>query len=90
MNSASQMASRTMPHLIDDPKTGKQKFRNTVISFLKEKRCFWHSGEVANSSALVDIIWSIDGHHDTLNSRSCPIPALFHCFSGYNVPEKST
>ena len=24
-----------------------------------------------------------------LNSRSCPIPALFHCFSGYHVPEKS-
>ena len=43
------LASRTMPPLIDDPKTGKQKLRNTVISFLKEKRCFWHSGEVENS-----------------------------------------
>jgi len=39
--------------------------------------------------ALVDTFWSIDGHHDTFRARSHPIPAVFDCFSGYNVPEKS-
>ena len=27
--------------------------------------------------------------HLTQEAVSCPIPALLHCFSGYNVPEKS-
>ena len=94
MNSARHLASRTMPPLIDDPKTGKQKLQNDVIGFLKDKGCVWQGSEIENSGkslirTLVDVFWSIDGHHDTFSSRTCPIPALFHCFSGYNVPENS-
>ncbi|XP_072026783.1 uncharacterized protein [Amphiura filiformis] len=37
--------------------------------------------------AILDILWYIDGHHQTLANR-VKIPKLFEKFEGYNVPEK--
>ena len=93
MNSARQLASRTLPPVIES-KTGKQKLWNAVASFFSERGHVWRDSEVDDSGvslirALVDTLWTIDGHHDTLHSKSCPISEVFSCFSGYNVPEKS-
>ena len=38
---------------------------------------------------MVDCLWYVDGHHDTLRKQSCPIPELFQRFVGYNTPEVS-
>ena len=38
---------------------------------------------------LTDVLWYVDGHHDTLASQSCCMPHLFHSLVGYNVPELS-
>jgi len=94
MNSARQLASHTLPPEIDELKIGKQKLWNAVVTFLNKGGHVWCGSEVVNSGvalvrALVDTLWTIDGHHDTLCSRSYPIPEFFSCFSGYNVPEKS-
>ena len=64
------------------------------MSFFSERGHVWRDSEVDDSGvslirALVDTLWTIDGHHDTLRSRSYPISEVFGCFSGYNVPEKS-
>ena len=81
MNSARQLASCTMPQEIDEPKTGKQKLWNSVITFLNKGGHVWRGSEVDNNGvafvrALVDTLWTIDGHHDTLCSRSYPIPDM--------------
>ena len=94
MNSARQLASCTMPQEIDEPKTGKQKLWNSVITFLKKGGHVWRGSEVYNNGVafvrtLVDTLWAINGHQDTLRSRSYPIPDIFSCFIGYNVPEQS-
>ena len=39
-------------------------------------------------SLLYDVLWSLDGHHNTLSSRSCSVPIMFSGFVGYNQPEK--
>ena len=38
---------------------------------------------------LQEVLWYIDGHHNTLEARSCTIPSELQSFTGYNVPEKS-
>ena len=36
---------------------------------------------------LCDVLWYIDGHHDTINEKAT-IPDVFSRFQGYNCPEK--
>ena len=38
---------------------------------------------------LTDLLWILDGHHDTLKALSCPLPPIFCDFTGYNVPQCS-
>jgi len=38
---------------------------------------------------LVDVLWYLDGHHNTLIKQSCPIPSHFANFVGFNKPELS-
>ena len=40
-------------------------------------------------SKLSKILWYIDGHHSTLESRTKKIPEIFRAFCGYNRPEAS-
>ena len=46
MNSARQLASRILPPVIDEPKTGKQKLWNAVVSFLSERGHVWRTWHV--------------------------------------------
>lgn len=38
---------------------------------------------------MVDSLWYVDGHHDTLKKQSFPVPQFFQRFVGYNTPELS-
>ena len=66
MNSACQLASRTLPSEIAEPKTGKQRLWNAVLSFLSRRGHVWRDSEVDNSGvsfikALIDTLWTING-----------------------------
>lgn len=67
---------------------------NATIEWLDKEGFKWKSSEVGSGTAtntvntLRDVLWYLDGNHETLSSRSCHVPAVFSCFVGFNVPEK--
>ena len=77
-----------------DEKTSKDRMRNSLIRLVRSKRLFWRASESKTRGehciqTLKNVLWYIDGHHDTLKKQSQKIPGLFETFTGYNVPEKS-
>ena len=74
-------------------KNAKFRLRNSIIDWLERIKLGW-SPDVADSHGrnfvllLTDVLWNLDGHHDTLKSRACAIPPIFSEFVGYNSPEK--
>ena len=63
-----------------------------IIKWLEENKVGWSIDRVNTLGAgfvdvITDTLWYIDGHHDTLHSRSCSVPADFREFQGYNRPE---
>ena len=69
MASQRQRSLKTMPDLIEQPRTGKQRLRNSIVAFLREKKCQRRgTDEVASQgqsciSALTDALWTTYGHH---------------------------
>ena len=37
---------------------------------------------------VCEALWTVDGHHAVLNSRSCAVPPMLSKFQGYNCPEQ--
>ena len=92
MDLARRLSQKTLPDMISEPKTNKQKLRNGLLSFLEERKCRWRSSEVSSAginllNALTDTLWTIDGHHNVLNSQGYRIPDIFCTFVGFNRPE---
>lgn len=84
----------SLPDLIAEPKTAKQKLKNDVIGFLEEKDCKWRVSEVSSSgnglvTALTDTLWAVDGHHHAFVGQRHKIPSTFSKFEGYNRPQVS-
>lgn len=82
----------SLPSEITNIKTRKHQLRNDFLHFMEERKLMWPEKEVSNVGevlvqSLVDVLWYIDGHHNTFNERSCKIPPLFEVFCGYNVPQ---
>ena len=69
----------------------KMAVKRDFIKWLERKKLGWSVDRVQLGSrfvdAVADIMWYVDGHHDTLQSRACPIPADLKEFQGYNKPE---
>ena len=88
---AASKASSEMPFVT--VQNSKDKMYNDLLSFVKAKSLKWNSSEISSGiaarclSTLRDALWYIDGIHDTLNERSCTVPAVFNQFTGYNKPE---
>ena len=72
-------------------KTRKDRLYNEVIKFLANNNVGWCDPEFGKPFIcdLSNVLWYIDGHHEVLASRSCPIPSLFKSFVGFNKPELS-
>ena len=89
------LSSRQLPNLNQNPRNGKEKLRNHILSFLSEKNCKWNSNSEVEKVAegflhsLSNIFLYIDGHHDCLKRQAFPVPCIFAQFSGYNRPELS-
>ena len=62
--------------------------KRDIIKWLEKKRLGWSVDHVKTLGAgFIDVLWYIDGHHDTFQSRSCSMPADIKEFQGYNKPE---
>jgi len=75
-------------------RNNKDKMYNAVLDLLDSKNLKFSSSEVSTAGktfvkTLADTLWYVDGHHETLNKQSCPIPDCFAKFVGYNKPEIS-
>jgi len=94
MSAAEQQASVKHPSkIIVFNKT--VELYNAILDWFMKDSFDWHPDEVHNGTAkntiktLRDIVWYIDGHHSTLEERSCYAPSVFGSFVGYNQPERS-
>lgn len=75
-----------------EERTKKDKLYNDIIDLLAENKLRWTdptSHGAAFVKKLCDVLWYIDGHHNTLSERGVKVPTLFHRFKGYNMPECS-
>ena len=84
----------TVPSDQSIERSRKCGLKKDVITWLHDNKFGWTAGLVQSAganfvAALTDCLWYIDGHVDTMASRSCSIPKQFLQFQGYNNPEKS-
>ena len=91
MDSARMLGSQTLPNTVNE-KNRKDKHYNDLLAMLHSKELKMKSKEVGSIGVklmhvLRDVLWHIDGHHDTISKRSIPIPGIFQRFVGYNLPE---
>ena len=72
-------------------KTRKDRLYNEIVKFLANNNVGWYDPQYGKPfiSDLCNVLWYVDGHHEVLASRSCPIPSLFKSFVGFNKPELS-
>ena len=91
MSAQIQLQQKFMPDKMDEPKTNKQRLRNSLITFLTEKGCCWHAAydiyitiiyysEVQSFgmnlvNALTSTLWEIDGYHHVLSNQGYKIPS---------------
>ena len=91
------MSSQRRLHLPSAPsesavaRSKKMALKRDIIKWLEVKKVGWSTDCVTLGARFVDVItdtlWYIDGHHDTIRSRACSVPADFNNFQGYNRPE---
>ena len=72
----------------------KLALKMEVINWLEKNDLGWSYESVQSQGGrfvniLTDVLWYIDGHHETLKARACQVPAEFEMFVGFNTPEKS-
>ena len=71
----------------------KDALFNDLIDYLDQNKLYFTSeADTLGANlvrALCDLLWCIDGHHDTLKQQQCPVPKVFSKFIGYNIPEMS-
>ena len=72
-------------------KTNKDRMFNDLVHLMKELGVRWtnpNAYAIPFLKKLCDVLWYIDGHHNTIGERGCKVPTMFAKFSGYNCPEK--
>ncbi len=91
--SHSQAETNSLPARISSPRNKKDRLYNDILALFVQNDWKWTDGGSTHGKNFIqnmcDALWYLDGHHDTLKDRSCPIPEPFSRFVGYNVPEKS-
>lgn len=82
MSSQKQLSMKRIPDHIEEPKTGKQRLKNS-ITFLTEKKCLWYGSDEVFlvgenfANALTDALWTINGHHYVFSNQSIAIDHQF-------------
>ena len=88
----SESTTRGLPSHIAKEKNRKDQLYNAIIDLFRERGLGWQKPETYGKQFirhLTNLFWYIDGHHEVLASRACPIPVYFSTFVGYNRPELS-
>ena len=88
----SELTTRGLPPHFAKEKNRKDQLYNTIIDLFRERGLGWQEPETYGKQFichLSNLFWYIDGHHEVLASRACPIPVYFSTFVGYNRPELS-
>ena len=73
-------------------KTNKDRLYNDLIQLMKELGVKWsdpNSYAVPFLKKLSEILWYIDGHHETISERAPKIPSLFSRYVGYTIALRS-
>ena len=65
---------------------------NNFLEILKEENLLFSGAEINTSGknfvkTMVECLWYVDGHHETLKKQSASIPKRFTRFNGYNLPQ---
>ena len=66
-------------------KTQKDRLYNDLIGLASELKLKWRSPSSDGTSflkKLANVLWYLDGHHDTIKEKSSKIPDIFQCFNG--------
>ena len=93
MYNQKQLSQPSLPPYVPEH-TRKDKLYNDVLRMLESRNLKFPS-TIVNSTGknfvktIVDCLWYIDGHHDSLKKQSCHVPSDFSQFVGYNCPELS-
>jgi hypothetical protein len=72
-------------------KDGRDRLFNDLICLMREMNVKWVDPVTYGVPFLKkvrDLLWYIDGHHDTIGERCVKIPNVFSNFNHYNCPEK--
>ncbi|XP_014677901.1 PREDICTED: uncharacterized protein LOC106817728 [Priapulus caudatus] len=81
-----------LPKRIETPRNQLDKLKNQLIDMFEDMALGWDTPNPSHMHAVTDltnILWSIDGHHATLEARTHRLPAMFRELKGYNVPQAS-
>ena len=75
-------------------RTRKDELYNDFLEMLKEENLLFPGAEINTSGknfvkTMVECLWYVDGHHETLKKQSASIPERFTRFNGYNLPQLS-
>ena len=93
MSSQRQLCLRRLPEKKMEHNS-KDRLYNAILDLLQEKMLDFPPSEVDSVGinlvkTLQECLWYIDGRHKNFEKQSCPIPAIFSRFVGFNLPEKS-
>ena len=63
-------------------KTRKDRLYNEIVKFVATNNVGWYDPQYGKPfiSDLCNVLWYVDGHHEVLASRSCPLPSLVICW----------
>lgn len=92
---AAQRSRRNLPQQYPVLKSNRKiDLKNDILKWLARNELGWARDSYEQQGqffveTLASVLWSIDGHHDTLSDRGCGLPAAFDGFKNYRQPEKS-
>ena len=87
-----ELSQRRLPQRLLE-RTKKDKLFNDLLNLLETKEWEWAPDGIESGrrflTTLTNVLWYLDGHHDTLSHRGFKVPELFSPYQGYNVPQAS-
>ena len=90
MSSQRQQQQPRLPSYVP-VRTRKDELYNDVLQMLNEENLLFIDVIAGKNfvKTLVECLWYLDGHHETLKKQSSSVPEYFSRFVGYNLPEVS-
>ena len=82
IHSAEECPSKAeQPDLVSEPQNAKQRLRNGVIKFLRERECKWKASDVPTlgttfTQVITNALWTIDGHHEVFANQGFSLPTF--------------